>query len=417
MLQEIKLFDSRVWYIIIQTFFNRFTMFMVWPFLALILYDDFNLNELEIGFFLSSSLLIGIIVGFFAGNLSDRIGREKVILAGLLISVFAMALMAFSSTLEGFFIGTSLQAIGRSLIENPSKALMTDTLVQQKTKELSLHLRYYAINVGSAFGPMVGISLGLTASKETFLLVSLISFFSFLTALYLFKDHIKNRKKEVEKATNFKFLYSILKQDHAFLLFILANALTMIAFMQIDSSMLQYLRMYEFEELTALFASLIFANGMTIIIFQFPLLRLLKNVSVFNRAFLGVCLFIVAFIVFANVEPKNAQGIMFAVLILSMGECILFPTVSIIIDTMAPKHLKGSYYGVAEVSLIGIVLAPVVGGFLLQIYGGFVLWITMCVLSCCVAVLLFLAKNAKRPDFIEEERENTMLQECKETKL
>ena len=413
MLQETKSFEPKVWYIIIQTFFNRFTMFMVWPFLALLLHNEFDLNELEIGFFLSASLFIGIIVGFFAGNLSDRIGREKVILAGLVISVFAMILMAFSNTLEGFFIGTSLQSIGRALVENPSKALMTDSLSSQKAKELSLHLRYYAINLGSAFGPMFGLTLGLTASKETFFLVALICFFSFLTALVLFKKSMRARKKEKKVNTNFKLLFSIVKQDHAFLLFILAQALIMVAFIQIDAGLLQYLRMYEFEDLTALYASLIFANGMTIIIFQFPILRILKNVAVFNRAFIGVFLFIIAFIVFANVEAKNAQGIMFAVLILSMGECILFPTVSIIIDNMAPKHLKGSYYGVAELALMGIVLAPLIGGFLLQVYGGFVLWITMSFLSCLVAVLLFLAKNAKRPTF---EEDTELMPSCKEMK-
>ena len=104
---------------------------------------------------------------------------------------------------------------------------------------------------------------------------------------------------------------------------------------------------------------------------------------------------------------------MFAVLILSMGECILFPTVSIIIDNMAPKHLKGSYYGVAELALMGIVLAPLIGGFLLQVYGGFVLWITMSFLSCLVAVLLLLAKNAKRPTF---EEDTDLMPSCKEIK-
>ena len=414
MLKEAKLFEPKVWYIIIQTFFNRFTMFMIWPFLALLLHDSFSLSEIEIGLFLSSSLFIGIIVGFFAGNLSDRIGREKVILTGLLISVFAMILMAFLNTLEGFFMGASFQAIGRSLIENPSKALMTDSLKSQKAKELSLHLRYYAINLGSAFGPMFGLSLGLTGSKDTFFLVALICFFSFLTALILFKQSIKTENKVKKENTNFKLLFSILKQDHAFLFFILANAFILIAFIQIDVGLLQYLRVYEFEELTKLYASLIFANGMLIIIFQFPLLRLLKNVSVFNRAYLGVFLFVLAFIVFANVEAKNAQNVMLAVLILSMGECILFPTISIIIDKMAPEHLKGSYYGVAELSLMGMVLGPLLGGFLLQVYGGVVLWSVMAVISSFVAVLLLLAKNAKRPDVIYEEE--SLLKDCEEIK-
>ena len=77
---------------------------MVWPFLALILHNKFHLNEFEIGIFLSASILIGIAVGFFFGNLSDKIGREKIILSGLLLNTLAMFLMAIANDIYIFFM-------------------------------------------------------------------------------------------------------------------------------------------------------------------------------------------------------------------------------------------------------------------------------------------------------------------------
>ncbi len=410
MFKSVKLFNSTIWFVIIQTALARFTMFMVWPFLALILHEKFGLNEFEIGMFLSFSLIFGIFVGFLAGNLSDRIGREKVILVGLLVNVAAMIMMGMANTLSIFFIGAIGQAISRALVENPGKALMVDIIKKQKAKETALHLRYFAINIGAAFGPLVGISLGFTGQQNTFNLVALTYFIGFLVAISIFK--IKNIKKKPvsNKNQSFKAFFSIVKQDHAFLIFIFANALTFLCFIQIDAGLLQYLRIAQFSEVAKLYATLIFVNGMTIILLQFALIRLLQRFAPLVKAMIGISLFVVAFIVFAYVPSGDDFGIIIAMIILSTGEAILFPTINIIIDKMAPSHLKGSYFGVAELSVIGVALAPLIGGFILEVYNGFTLWITMAVISSVVSALLFIAQTAKRPEIVvlEDDKQNDL---------
>lgn len=403
MLDSIKSFNSVVWFIIFQTLMSRFTLFMVWPFLALILHENFNLNEFEIGMFLSFSLISGIFIGFFAGNLSDRIGREKVISFGLVLNVFAMFLMGYSSTLEMFFAGAVLQAISRSLVENPGKALITDYLPKQKDKEMALHIRYFVINIGTAFGPIVGLSFGLTGAQDTFFIVSFIYLLSFFLSIFIFKKRtiFIDKSKNINKS--FKSFFKILKQDHAFLIFVFANSLTFLCFIQIDAGLLQYLRIYEFEEVTKLYAFLILINGLTIVILQFPVLRLLKSFPAFIKALMGIFLFVLSFIIFAYVPTPNANGIILAVIVLSIGEVVLFPTINILIDKMAPNHLKGSYFGIAELAIIGAGLGPLVGGYLLEVYSGFVLWITMAVISSFVSVLLFFAQSAKRPNLSSTE--------------
>jgi predicted MFS family arabinose efflux permease len=57
-------------------------------------------------------------------------------------------------------------------------------------------------------------------------------------------------------------------------------------------------------------------------------------------------------------------------LVLSLGEVILFPTLQLQVDRLAPSHMKGSYFGAAGLSGIGFGLGPFVGGFMLQYLGG-----------------------------------------------
>lgn len=60
-----KEFNKTVWFIILATFMSRFTFLMVWPFLALVLYNEFGLNELEIGTFMTIAVSLGVGCGFF----------------------------------------------------------------------------------------------------------------------------------------------------------------------------------------------------------------------------------------------------------------------------------------------------------------------------------------------------------------
>jgi len=151
-------------------------------------------------------------------------------------------------------------------------------------------------------------------------------------------------------------------------------------------------------ELAKLYATLIFVNGSTIIIFQFAFLKLLENMRPLNRAMRGVALFALGFVGFAFAPTEPTYWLLLSMFILSIGETILFPTLNIIIDRMAPELLKGSYVGAASLAAMGFVTAPIVGGFLLHQFGGFTMWITVTILALSVAVLYGFAAKARSSD-------------------
>ncbi len=393
MFSVVKEFNLTVWLIIISTLASRFTFFMVWPFLAIILFNKFALDEFEIGAFISAPIIIGISFGFFVGYLSDKVGRRKIIILGLIINIVSLLALGFADSMALMFTAMVWHSISRSMVENPGKALMTDMLKGREAKDMALHMRYFTLNIGAAFGPLVGVTIGLTAQQITFSLVAATYFIYLIAALIVFTIEAPKNKTKMANDISIKMLFAVLGKDHAFLLFVFASLFTFIAYAQIEVGLLQYLRVENFLDITKFYAILILINATTIIILQFPMLSLLKNWQPLHRASLGVSLLVLAFLGFAF-SPTNTQvGIMISVFILSLGEVILFPTMNIIVDRMAPDHLKGSYFGAAALGGYGFALAPIIGGFLLHQYGGLVLWLSMTFLSAMVGGLFYLAQK------------------------
>lgn len=403
MFASMKEFNKTVWFIILATFFSRFTFLMVWPFLALVLYNKFGMDELEIGTFMTVAVIIGVGCGFFMGNLSDRIGRRKVIMAGLFCTIIAMVGLAFATNLVVMFIATTIGSIARGMVEDPGKALMTDMMKTRDAKDLALQMRYFSINVGAAFGPLVGVYLGVGGQQQSFVLIAIIYVVYLVVAAVIFNLEKPLGKSHMGTDQTLGALFKTLRLDHAFMIFVFATFLMNLAYAQIDLGLIQFLRVENFENVARLFAILLFTNGMTVIVFQFPLLKLLEDVAPMKKSYMGASLFTLGFIIFAF-STKDAQWVVvFAMFIMSLGEVIVFPSLNIIVDRMAPEHLKGSYFGAMALGYYGWALAPILGGWLLHNYGGQIMWLVVSAISASIIPLFFIAQTAKRPNIATQE--------------
>jgi MFS family permease len=393
MLAAVRQFNLTVWLVILSTFAGRFVLFMIWPFLAILLYRKFGLNEFEVGLFLALATAAGVVFGFYVGYLSDKLGRRKIMLAGLVLSVIAMIILGTADSLVMLFAGTLLQSLARPMVEDPGRALMTDMLEDRDVKDMALHVRYFALNVGAALGPMLGAAAGLTGEQTTFLLLGAVYGLYLAAAAVVFNT--ERPLKGSAMAANFSVgdVLNVLRRDNAFLLFVFAGLLASIAYGQIDAGLVQYLQQQSVTDIATLYAFLIGTNAATIVVFQFPLLKLTARISPFLRAMIGVALFAAGFLGFALTPVEPPFALLFAMFILSLGEAILFPTMNIIIDRLAVPEMKGSYFGAFSFSVFGFALAPLVGGSLLYWLGGFVLWLFMTALAIVVALLFLLANR------------------------
>ena len=395
MFKYISQFTATVWLVIVATMATRFTFFMVWPYLAIILHKQHGLDAFQVGAFLGTSAIIGNILGFYTGYLSDKFGRRMVIIGGLFSSITALVTLGLSDSLILILIAMVVQGVSRSAIEGSGKALLTDELEDRKAKDLALHVRYYALNIGASFGPLVGVAFGLTGKQTTFLLVAATMAAYLVAALIIFSR--KPPKKGANKSSFFTFraVLQTLADDRRFLIFVVAMFLGLIAYSQLESGVVQYLRVALHPDVIAFYPIITLTNGMTVLIFQFPLLALTERFAPATRSMIGIGLMSVAFAMMAVVPVTNEPLFLTAIFVLSVGEVILFPTLQILIDRMAPEDMKGSYFGAAALAGFGFAAGPIIGGALLEYFGGNGLWWSMAVLTIVVAMIYRQADRVK----------------------
>jgi len=420
-----KAFPPLMWILLFGSFITRGSYYMVWPFLAVILYEKFALSATHVGLILSSAAVISVLVSFVGSALSDRIGRHQLMYASGILYIVSFSLLAEVNSISGYALVITLCSIATALWRPLTSALIGDIIDDKATRELAMQSLYFIVNVGCAVGPMLGLWLGLTGEQSSFYITA--AAFAFLLVLlwWGFHQHSKYDEKSLKanqevsieaqpqregkvKAKNAgsEQIMKVLAADKLLQCLIFANILCMFIYAQMDSSLIQYLTRAEVPNLLELISAMIFTNALVIISTQFLLLKLMASLSLVNRIQVGLVLLMCSQIWLAVNPLTLFWGWIGAIVVMSLAETILFPTMNVHIDRLAPDHLRGAYFGAASFYEFGYAIAPLGGGIILDQLGGSWLFFIAAALTLVVIYLYNILDNLPRPDFVSIESNN-----------
>ena len=415
-----KAFPPLMWILLFGSFITRGSYYMVWPFLAVILYEKFALSATHVGLILSSAAVISVLVSFVGSALSDRIGRHQLMYASGILYIVSFSLLAEVNSIAGYALVITLCSIATALWRPLTSALIGDIIDDKGTRELAMQSLYFIVNVGCAVGPMLGLWLGLTGEQSSFYITA--AAFAFLLVLlwWGFHQHSKFDAKSLKanqsttsevhtqptskvKAKNAgsEKIMKVLAADKLLQCLILANILCMFIYAQMDSSLIQYLTRAEVPDLLELISAMIFTNALVIISTQFLLLKLMASLSLVCRIQVGLVLLMCSQIWLAVNPLTLFWGWIGAIVVMSLAETILFPTMNVHIDRLAPEHLRGAYFGAASFYEFGYAIAPLGGGIILDQLGGTWLFFIAAALTLIVMYLYSILDNLPRPAFIK----------------
>ena len=168
----LRQFPSLVWIVILGTFMGAYHLLHgLAPLSLILLYRDYGLSATLIGLILGATAALSTLVASMAAGSPDKWGGATSRCSAAWCPPPVWPCSA-SHQVGWLALGVIGSGLSYGLIDSPGKALMADNLAEPKARELALHLRYFPAQPGAAIGPLLGVTYGLSARQETFLLLS-----------------------------------------------------------------------------------------------------------------------------------------------------------------------------------------------------------------------------------------------------
>ncbi|WP_113927812.1 MFS transporter [Bacillus sp. P14.5] len=368
----INQFHPIIWVLLTGTVLSRGAMFMTMPFLAIYLSRNMEMHPLMIGLTVGISPLIATIGGFIGGHLSDRFGRKPV----LMVSLITISLVFYGFSIAEhplwFILLNALNGLSNSFFEPTSQALMAD-LTKKEERMKAYSLRYTAINIGAAAGPLAGAYLANLSAESTFVITGSVYLFYAVTLTAFLTKFKLGSSAEIKSNLTFVDALSIVKRDSAFRYLILGIIMVNIGYSQLQSTLPMHLEK-ELDEGIFIFSILLSINAVMVVFLQMPVSSLAERFNPMQTMVAGaifISLGLTGF-GFSNGWILSIVSVAF----LTLGEILIFPANSVLIDRLAPEHLRGLYFGAGQFRKIGHFAGPVMGGFLFHEAGGTImLWL------------------------------------------
>lgn len=399
-------FPPKFWIIILAFFIDSIGGTLLFPFFSLYITGKFNVGMTEAGMVLAMFSIFGIVGNMVGGALTDRFGRRKLILFGLVFSALSTLSLGLVNSLAVLFPLAAFIGLLSDVAGPAHQAMMADIL-DEKQRQEGFGLMRVVRNLAWIIGPSIG---GFLASRSFMLLFIIDAIVSCIVAFIFYKfmpetkpEHPHEENKPHESLWKTITGYGIVLKDFAFVAFVLAAILMGAVYQQMYNSLSVYLRDSHSINPQG-YGFLMTTSAITVILFQFWVSRKIKHRPPFAIMALGTLFYMIGFSMFGFVAAY--WMFMSAIVVITIGEMLIMPTSQTLAANFAPEEMRGRYMAIFGLTwLLPSTFAPMLAGIILDNYNPNLLWYIGGIL-CAVAVLAFHALHlrlGKQERFITKE--------------
>lgn len=391
-LAELSALDRRAKLIIVGTFLTSVALFMSIPFLSVILLDYPGMTPTRIGVIVGVSHLSSILFGFWGGNIADRVGRATVLSTSLLGLVLVFVGFGLAREPWQFFLVNGLNGLCQALFRPASEAFLSD-VTPPEHRARAFGYRYTAGNLGYTVGPLLGALLAQHSRGGSFIASAGMLWLYWLIFTAVLRRENRPANPSPAKVP-FRQVLAIVRSDRLMVLHIAGGVLVTLVFSQVTSTFAQFATL-EVDNGVWLYSTVLTLNTLLVILLQAPMARVTGGLPPLRQIMTGCLLYAVGFVLLgmATVSPALALA---GIVVITSGEVIIVPTGSTLVDGLARADLKAAYFGAAQLRLAGMFIGPIAGGFLYQISGGLLSFLTIACLSLCAAFIYAWGARAEQ---------------------
>jgi len=372
--------DRRVWQMALARSINTMGLSLVMSFLGIYVVEERGFPAWIYGLIALGANLGQSLSSAWAGDLSDRIGRRPLITTALFVRSFFIALLGAQILLHAplWTLAANMMVTSalRGCFEPVAYALVAD-VVRDDQRIAAFGLQRMGTNLGWTFGPALGGLLSLVMPYGGVFFVAAAGMIATGVLTLRVQDpvartaHPHGGKHELRTT-----LYDAIREP-AMRYFLAGTLLASL----LGTQMFSTLAIYVTDELGLTKADvglLYMVNGGGVLLLQVPALGLIQRMGIERALPWSSLLDAIAFgLIGAATGFTGAALAMFAV---TAAEVVFNPAHQTAVADVSDPTRRGRTYGlVAFVQMVGIAMAPLVGGVLLDTIGDHhgAVWLTI----------------------------------------
>lgn len=353
------------------------------PFITIYLTEHFQLLPKSVGVILGVSFTLGIIASLYGGYLVDKFSKNRLILLSILLFALSFFAIPWIPRPGGVIVVLAILHTCYSVLSITIKACFADWLpVEQRIKAFSIN--YTLVNVGWAIGSALGVLVAGLSPLLPFYLSGGLA----LATVAALSLRLRGGEQRPAPTAAAPAALAILRSDRRLIYFTLGSTLGAVVFGQFTGYLSQYLITVSSAEFAYKIIGLVMiVNAGIVIALQYLLSRGMRQENMLRWLALGTLFFIVGLLGFM-MAGQAVWLWLAAMAVFTLGEVIVIPVEYMFIDFIAPPHLKGSYYGVQNLSALGGAINPILSGMLLS-YAAPPLMFVMLIVAALLSLLFF----------------------------
>lgn len=380
-------FPRRFWMVVVVSFIDRVGGTMLFPFFSLYITNKFGVGMTEAGLVLGIFSIFGLFGGMIGGALTDRFGRRKLILFGLVFSALSTLSLGL---VQSFSVLIPLAAVIGLLsdVAGPAHSAMIADILPEKKRTEGFGLLRVVGNMAWIIGPTIG---GFVANRSFLALFIADALVSCIVALLFYLLIPETRSAQAAAREQGRLLdtfkgYAHVLRDTAYSAFLVACILMGLVYGQMYNSLSVYLRDVHNIQPQG-YGFLLTTSAVVVILLQFWTTRTIKHRPPFKMLALGTLFYMIGFGMFGLVSAYWLFAA--AIVIITLGEMIIMPTTQALAANFAPEAMRGRYMAAFSLTwMLPSAIGPGAAGVILDNYNPNLLWGIGAVL-CLLSALAF----------------------------
>jgi MFS family permease len=341
LLLEFPSLDRRIWILALGRLIVTAGFAAVMPFLAMHLAVVRQVPVLKIGLLWTVVGLCSSVTQWISGQVADRIGRRRVMLAAMTVRSANLAALGYAIGADASFAviaGLCLVNGAMRAFYDPAASAVVSSLVAPEERVAAFSLHRVGSSVGWAAGPLMATLASGAAYQTLFYVAAPLTLLAALAVARIPETRPEGPRAPLRlRLPSFAF-----GEDRVFLRFLAAT----FAFYLLQTQMYHMMSIYAAKHLgldRTQVGTLFVLNGVLVVLIQLPAVRYIRHVGTRGALLLGALGYTIAYTgcAFAG----GYLPLLACVALVTLSEIVAVPAQQATVAELAPRDKVTSYAG------------------------------------------------------------------------